>query len=109
MSRTAMEESTLIDLRRRRMDQLLYAIMREITHDIPPEFHRFLHHSLETVLHENGAHIMTDQDRADFGLEPRDGLGWTPSERVKLEHEKIAAMYQMQNIIVTKDGEPKDG
>jgi len=101
--RTASSGAMIIDLRRRRMHQLLGAIMVEVMETIPSDFHGELHDALAKVLHEKGAHIMTDQDRAELGLEARDILGWTPSERVRAEAERRDIMLQMMNIAAAKE------
>jgi hypothetical protein len=109
MNRTATSEAIMIDLRRRRMQQLVGAIMEEVGRTIPSDFQGDLHDALAKVFHDNGAYIMTDQDRAEFGLEPRDYLGWTPSERVKAEADRRNIMLQMMNVSIALKESSQDG
>lgn len=101
MTRTLTNEAIHIDLRKRRMDQLVAAVMDEVRHEVPSEFLREIHDALSDVMYRNGVHIMTDQDRAEYGLEARDGLGWTHSERVKAEMRRQEVLMQMMSLPVT--------
>lgn len=71
-----------IDLRRRRADYFTVTVLEEIKDLLPNDVIQEVHHRLFKVFHENGACIITDEERRAEGLEPRDELGWTPSERL---------------------------
>jgi hypothetical protein len=106
MADTETSEVVMINLRRRRMEVLVGAIMEEMRHAIPSEFLEDVHHALADVLFKNGAYIMTDADRSEFGLEPRDELGWTVSERVQAKRNMDITRLQMMDFIIAKqDGE----
>lgn len=95
----------MLDLRRKRAEALAAALMQEIDdvlgdYDRGPVYDRLRH-----VLYMNGAAWTTDEDRAAHGLEPRDELGWTPSERVKHEQQRIEMLY---SIAALPTIEPKD-
>ena len=62
---------------------------------IDPDVRRDVSDRLYSVLYANGASLITDEDRAEIGLEPRDELGWTPSERVRAEQVRIETMQLM--------------
>ena len=87
------------DLRYHRAQQLTAAVFRELQDDIPQEKHRDIHDKLLKLFHDNGWSIMTDEDRRESGLEPRDNHGWTPSERVRDEQRLNAAMLEMSSIL----------
>lgn len=95
--RAAIEMS---DLRRYRAQHFAAAIMREIQDVVSDADYAAIHDRLLHVLHQNGAEIMTDQTRAEMGLEPRDNLGWTPSERVRHEQEKQRLMLCMAPLFI---------
>ncbi|MCP4933516.1 MAG: hypothetical protein GY927_04765 [bacterium] len=44
------------------------------------------------MLHSNGACWTTEEERQKLGFEPRDELGWTPSERVEYENKRREAL-----------------
>jgi len=83
------------DLRKHRAIAFTAAVMREIEDLIPHEANRDIYYRLLDLFHANGASIMTDEDRAKEGLEPRDAKGWTPSERVDYERQKLEVMQMM--------------
>jgi hypothetical protein len=94
----------LPNLRQRRADRIAHELLAEIRHlNLEDRDWRLVRETLQDVLERNGAHIMTDADRAEMGLEPRDNEGWTPSERVKLEIEHRDAMMTMASIMVPRD------
>lgn len=83
------------DFRRYRADAFTSAVMREIEDIIPDDVRRDVFYRLNDLFYQNGASIMTDEDRAKEGLEPRDAMGWTPSERVRYERDKLEVMQKM--------------
>ena len=83
------------DFRRHRAAAFTAAVMREIEDIIPDDVRRDVFYRLDDLFYKNGASIMTDEDRAKEGLEPRDAKGWTPSERVDYERRKMEAMQMM--------------
>lgn len=93
-SLTATEEAMRIDLRRRRAHELLWAMMKELDEVLPDELRGPVFDRMEWVLVQNGAYVMTDSDRADAGLEPRDAKGWTFTERV-------TARMELQKVMMT--------
>src|SRR5690554_1087736 len=89
-----------INFRRRRAEALTAALMCEID-DVLPEYDReAVRARMLKVLHDNGAAWVTDEDRRAMGLEPRDGEGWTPSERVAARQRELQIlMMQVEPII----------
>ncbi len=86
----AREAMQIEDIRERRSKQLAGSIIHCLRRYIPDAAINDAHHELLKLLYESGAYLMTDEDRAELGLEPRDELGWTPSE--KLAREKALEM-----------------
>ena len=95
MNGMATEEAMRMNLRRRRAQELMWTIMHELDDVLPYELHRDVCDRLQWTLVQNGAYIMTDADRADAGLEPRDDKGWTFSERVQEKLNRQQAMLAM--------------
>jgi hypothetical protein len=92
----AMKVSARLDLRLHRARALTAALMREIAPHLPGDTRLGeVHDAMLAVLHANGAAWTTDEDRAAMGLEPRDGMGWTPSEKIKAEQERLDLMRMM--------------
>lgn len=98
----ALDQLELVNLRRKRAGALAFALFREIDDLLPDDIRRDVYDRMARVLHENGAHVMTDKDRAELGLEPRDFEGWTPSERVQEETRRHEATMALANLIITK-------
>lgn len=81
------------NLRRIRAEQLAAGLMAEISDlDLPGNTRGEIYDRILWVLMKNGAHIWTDRDREEAGLEPRDSQGWTPSEKIQREKERIEFM-----------------
>lgn len=91
------------DLRRMRAQQFTAAIFQELSDIIPDDSHRTAHERLFQLFYDNGWAVTTDEERHAQGLEPRDDLGWTPSERVEEKRRKLEVMHAMANIIVSID------
>jgi hypothetical protein len=89
------DEIGLIDLRYRRAVAATSAIMKEIHDIIPDEAMKDVHYRLFDLFHKNGLSIMTDEDRAKEGFEPRGATGWTPSERVAEEMRRYEVTMMM--------------
>ena len=105
MAQTAAQEAITINLRKNRMAQLAGAVMAELGKNplFPKEYSQDVYEALAEVFYNNGAHIMTDQDRAYFGMEPRDEMGWTHSERLRAALEMEATLAAMQVKMVLPD------
>lgn len=88
------------DRRRARAVALTAALMLELDDVLGEYDKRAVYERLLKVLYDNGAAWTTDEERAALGLEPRDELGWTPSERVANEQHRIEAMQLMAAGIV---------
>ena len=87
------------NLRLMRAQEFAAALMMEIGDVLESDFdrnaRRAVHDRLIDVLYRNGACFTTDEERQKIGLEPRDELGWTPSERVDYEKKRIEALQLM--------------
>lgn len=107
----AIDVMELQDRRRMWADALTAAVMEElrdvlegVEYDPSPErlhdLRRDIHYRLHEVFYRNGASIMTDEERAKEGLEPRDAKGWTVSERVAIQQAHQEVLYKMANLVV---------
>lgn len=68
---------------------------------------RDAHDELFKLFWNGGFEIITDMDRAMFGMPPRDGMGWTAEELRILEDYRLSEM--MKPMFVNKlGGEEKD-
>ena len=83
----------LPDLRRQRATQLTAALMQELDDIIPDDQRRETYDRLMGLFYENGAALLTDQDREWLGLERRDALGWTPSERLLRKKQELDLLH----------------
>lgn len=106
--KTAFQEGLAYDLRRERAMQLASLIMSEINDLIPKDpinhdLHRRFDERLFDLFHRNGYSVTTDDERSRYGFEPRDGLGWTASERVQAERDRVNAMLNLTGITLTSE------
>lgn len=76
------------------------SIFSEIRDLLPSDVEGEVYKRLLETLYLNGVMLVRDDERAKLGLEPRDEKGWTPSERVKYEQDRVAAMYQVSSLAV---------
>lgn len=88
------------DLRKHEAQAIGYAIFDEIRELLPREVEKEVHERLLYTLYRNGVMLVRDDERDKLGLEPRDDKGWTPSERISLERDRISAMARMSSIVV---------
>lgn len=88
------------DRRKLEAQAIGHAIFAEIRDLLPREVEAAVHERLLATLHRNGVLLVRENERGQLGLEPLDDKGWTPSERVKFEQDKIAAMHQMASFVV---------
>ena len=89
------EKFERMDLRRRRADFFTAMVFEEIRDLLPDDTMRDVRDRLLKVFYENGACIITEQARRAEGLEPRDELGWTPSEKVA---DRLCRLETMQML-----------
>lgn len=95
-----MMERERVDLRRRNADMIAHAFWREIRDMIPDEAYEQVRDAIFDAAYRNAMTIITEAERAALGLEPRDGMGWTPSERIQAQQtEHQFLMMAMQHII----------
>lgn len=101
---TAASKIPLYDLRRKRAMSLTVALMQEIRDLIPMEFdERSVGDRIFDVLYMNGAAWTTDEERSRFGFEPRDELGWTPSERVAQKQRELEVLQMLQTVVLKRE------
>lgn len=105
MKHTAASQIPLIDFRRRRAEAFAAALIQEVSDvlhedlDCSAVFDR-----LFKVLHDNGACWTTEKERISYGFEPRDELGWSPSERIAQKQAEMQAMLTLTNApFIIKD------
>ncbi len=101
----AIDRIERLNFRRARAQALAAALMDEVKDVLPGDFDQAaVYDRLLDVLYQNGAAWTTDEERRRYGLEPRDELGWTPSERVEWEQKKAEALLAaMQPLTVSKE------
>lgn len=81
------------DLRRMRVQPLVYAILEAVRPYLADSRdERYVHDDLAKLLQEAGAEIITDQMRADLNLPPRGPDGWTNEEIIALERRRLEVM-----------------
>jgi hypothetical protein len=98
---TALEMSMRINLRRRRADALVAAVMKEIRYhlvdrDAEAEVARALRH----VFYQEGIEILSDYTRAEIGLPPRGPDGWTLEEMHALERARLDAIMRPSQMVI---------
>lgn len=79
------------DFRRARAMQFCAAISDVLREFIPHESQCDAHYALLKMLYDSGVDVVTDADRAQAGLPPRDNLGWTADELRIIEAIKLEA------------------
>jgi hypothetical protein len=89
----------LTNLRRYRADSFAAALMMELDDVLPHDVDRGrIMDRLVFILNKNGAYWTTDEERSKLGFEPRDDLGWTPSEHIA-QQKKLAEAMQIATAI----------
>lgn len=99
----AIEQLERMDLRRHRAMSFTAMLTEEIRHILPRESLREVHEHILDLMYRNGVAWTTDEDRAKMGLEPRDDLGWTPSERIKDENLRREAMFNIMALPIKSE------
>ena len=90
------------DFRRRRAEALTAALMQEIDDVLPDNVERqTIFERMLSLLYINGACWTTEEERVKLGFEPRDSLGWTPSDRVKAEQDRLNALHRLSAHVVS--------
>ena len=98
---SAVKGIELANLRRMRAQSFAAALMDELKDILPPETEMSdVYYRLLEVLEKNGACWTTDEERAAHDFEPRDELGWTPTERVAQKKRELEAMQMAAAGIV---------
>jgi hypothetical protein len=100
MNTTAIKAAERINFRREKAMAFTSIIMEEIDDLLPGDVQSLVFDRIFTVMSNNGAAWTTDHERALFGMEPRDNLGWTSSERVANERMRHEAMISLQPLII---------
>lgn len=91
------------DRRKQRADSLLHLVLDAIRPHIVPigaRGERMLASALYTAFYEAGADAVTDADRANAGLPPRDAKGWTAQELAALELFRLQVMCKPRVVTV---------
>lgn len=90
----ASEKHLYLNLRRRRAEALVANTMRVLDGIIPDGRKRDAYYALLDSYIGAGVEVLTDQERADAGLQPRGELGWTPQELHALEAKRLEALMR---------------
>ncbi len=99
MDRTATEIRT--NLRFNRTMSIVPAMMNIIRPRLRDDVElRDVYDDLIRLLNEAGAEIITDHDRREAGLQPRDDYGWTPDELIALERRRLEIMTRPLNFVI---------
>jgi hypothetical protein len=105
-ARTIYEKMERVDFRRHRAMHLTAALMQELDEVLDglngSGIRREIQERLFAALERNGAYVMTDEDRAKAGLEPRDGRGWTPSELIAERQAYQDALMRISGVTLEK-------
>lgn len=91
-----MNDDLRIDRRRQRADLLLSIIVQKVDRYIPREHRRDLYGELLELFRNEGVELLTDYDRQQMGLPPRDDKGWTMEEIMAYEQRRIDLMLKPQ-------------
>jgi hypothetical protein len=90
---TATKMSMRTDLRRKRAHSLVAAVLKELRGHLDDyEVERAVAHAMERVFSQEGVEVLTDYDRAQIGLPPRSGDGWSMDEVIALERMRLEAL-----------------
>lgn len=95
--RTATQEMMRFDLRRRRADSLVAAVIHRLypridatdPEELPHRITRMVSDAMFEVMYEEGVEVLTDYTRQEAGLPPRGPDGWTMEEIVALEKRRL--------------------
>jgi hypothetical protein len=98
---SATEMSMRTDLRRRRAHSLAAAVLKELRGHLDDyEVERAVAHAMERVFSQEGVEVLTDYDRAQIGLPPRSGDGWSVDEIIALERMRLEALYKPMTMTI---------
>ncbi len=78
---------------------ILQVLEKHLRHDADLQA---IHDDLVKQLHDAGAEIVSDLDRAQHGLPPRGPDGWTGDELRELEQARLTAMLRPANPVFLK-------
>lgn len=96
-----------IDKRRLRAmaltSQIMSIVSKYIPHDRERDPMRDLAYELQEAMEKNGAEIISDFDRQEWGLPPRGPDGWTIEEIMAMEKRRLEIMLApMPPMIVSR-------
>lgn len=98
---TATEMMQRQNLRRRRTDELVSAVIKELRGRIDdPDVEREVREAMYSVFSAEGVEVLTDYTRAQIGLPPRIGDGWTTEEIVALERYRLEALSKPMTVTI---------
>lgn len=93
--KTATERMMMPDRRRLRAQALTAAVIQVIEPYL--DTRRLLRRASDDVFNlfmTKGVEVITDQERAEAGLSPRNDLGLTPEELAAIEHRRLELMLR---------------
>jgi hypothetical protein len=77
-------------------------IVQRIDKHLPDDFtgnqRKRISQEIFDPLHAEGIEVLTDVDRAMYGLPPRGPAGWTMEEYQALERKRVEAMYAPMGV-----------
>lgn len=92
--------SALLDRRLMRAQALTAAVMKTLEPCTLPGSERAVYQALIELFYQSGAELSTDFDRADAGLAPRDGDGYTATERTDFETRLREALLSPRPVVL---------
>ena len=110
---TAYDKYMRINKRQYRANTLAAHIMQKISDALYEadqkhrNLNRFVHNALLETFISEGIDIVTDLDRQQYGLPPRDEYGWTLEELHALEQKKLELMTRPMPAIIDIDRKTK--
>lgn len=102
VKRISAAEAFTINARQLRANALAANIIQELDPFLSTEHgaRSMAFSALCDLLAQNGAAFTTDEERALMGLEARDQMGWTPSERIARKQRELEAMSMLARVAV---------
>jgi len=99
MSGFRSEEDLRVDRRRFAADGIARALFAEIVDLLPYQVQGEVMRRLLWSLHSNGVMLIRDSEREQLGLPLLDEKGWTESERVEHERERLRIISEWAHSV----------
>ena len=87
------------NIRRNHERKITAALFSELADILPQDIYEEVYNRIQSAVETNGFMIISDRDRSELGLEPRDVNGWTPSERMQQKRNELDALLTTSRVI----------